>query len=908
MSRNDSTRVAGVCAMALSLMAMSWAGVSSPAFADEASASHTLLFEAEAVSPLLMGDWLVNYGYAQSSGEGMLWTTSSRPSEAMIVIDLPAAGVYHLWTRARDFTRHAPGSRRYQLLLDGQAAEKEAGDHGHDGWHWQRVGTMTLEAGRHLLSVRSVTAFARCDAILLTTSMLDPNTLSLRELAAYRKAPVEVGGRLLQEFPAMPPLRLEGLTEAARLENEHLRLIFMQGEDEQGQPRIVTRAEVFDGGQWSSVTRNNDEQVLFSLFSPTQNVSADTYFPSWESEHNSVVLRLEINGQTREVKNKESANPFLAGQASLWVPRSYARSGDEAVEVTYQDESGHKAIGRWELRPDRRDAVFTISFEAPQAGYYSVGFSGLRSWSADDVEQVLLPPTYQFQRLPDRPRMVTSTITTHPMVLVQTRSQDRSRPITVGLVADPSHLPFEWPTSDRAAYGFSPLNVASRVQPTIFNPVLGMTGSKRQAGEKVTACWRVLAMAGDWIDAQAYTSRHVFEVKDDRQPVDGSLTDAAVNMIKLIRNADASGWDDRLKGFYNIEAPSTVTHASPLTLVSAAILSEDEQLYVSRSLPTIEYLLSRPQFHFALDLPKEETRDWITERTIRLHVPNESYGTSVWQGLHDLLSRANPWIAELAMDNGEIRINSSYMPKWSEMLAAYRLTPSEELLRQIQHEADAFIKKEFESPHRKPLGLMPVYHYGFYPYWWALVDLYELTGQERYLDAARQGAYHTMAGQWAFPQHGQREQVIHPNGSFEASELMWYKGSQKYRLGWPRRPGDTPQKTVPAWEVSPVGLGFEQPSTFFRSGGAMHLILMSAWAPNLLRAAYQTGDDLPRVFARNSIIGRFANYPGYYINGFTDLVQSARYPYEGPDVTYIYYHHIPVQLAFTLDWLVTEAE
>src|SRR5690606_22160580 len=33
-----------------------------------------------------------------------------------------------------------------------------------------------------------------------------------------------------------------------------------------------------------------------------------------------------------------------------------------------------------------------------------------------------------------------------------------------------------------------------------------------------------------------------------------------------------------------------------------------------------------------------------------------------------------------------------------------------------------------------------------------------------------------------------------------------------------------------------------------------------------------------------------------------------RYPYDGPDVTSIYYHHIPCHLLFTLDWLVTDAQ
>lgn len=58
---------------------------------------------------------------------------------------------------------------------------------------------------------------------------------------------------------------------------------------------------------------------------------------------------------------------------------------------------------------------------------------------------------------------------------------------------------------------------------------------------------------------------------------------------------------------------------------------------------------------------------------------------------------------------------------------------------------------------------------------------------------------------------------------------------------------------------------------------------------------------------RNGVIGRFTNYPGYYATGYTDITLSPDFPYKGPDVSSIYYHHIPPHLAFTWDYLVSEA-
>lgn len=82
---------------------------------------------------------------------------------------------------------------------------------------------------------------------------------------------------------------------------------------------------------------------------------------------------------------------------------------------------------------------------------------------------------------------------------------------------------------------------------------------------------------------------------------------------------------------------------------------------------------------------------------------------------------------------------------------------------------------------------------------------------------------------------------------------------------------------------------------------------MSSWAPHLLRLYRHTGEDIYRTYARNAVIGRFGNYPGYYATGYTDITMSEDFPYKGPDVSSIYYHHIPPHLAFTWDYLVSEA-
>src|SRR5690606_20259201 len=174
--------------------------------------------------------------------------------------------------------------------------------------------------------------------------------------------------------------------------------------------------------------------------------------------------------------------------------------------------------------------------------------------------------------------------------------------------------------------------------------------------------------------------------------------------------------------------------------------------------------------------------------------------------------------------------------------------------------------------------------------------------------AAEKGAFQTIAGQWSHPFIPETI-TIHPGNEFRGNDHLWWRGTEKFRLGFPRKPGDTPEKRLPAWVVSNVGLSFEQPSTYYGGGtDFFQMIMMNNFAPHLLRVYEHTGRDIYKTYARNAIVGRWANYPGYYQRGYTDLMQDARYPYEGPDVTSTYYHHIPCHLLFTMDWLVTDAE
>ncbi|NQU44985.1 hypothetical protein HQ520_16995, partial [bacterium] len=359
------------------------------------------------------------------------------------------------------------------------------------------------------------------------------------------------------------------------------------------------------------------------------------------------------------------------------------------------------------------------------------------------------------------------------------------------------------------------------------------------------------------------------------------------------------------KGFWDIETPNMSKQAAPLAVISAAILTRDEGFYARRALPTIAFTLSRTR--------SDIIRGGVNRLGVPVHqqlnVPTLFYDANHWQGVDALLNALNPWLEEFIFPQGP-EAESIRGEAWSTHFAQWRYRPDPELLKQVTEEADAFVRTNFLERHEQPIPFSTFYNFNYTPYWYDLVGLYEVTGKKEYLEVAELGAFCNTAGQWSHPPIPNGEFIVNPGSRMPLTSVDndRHKGPIPFRVGFPPGPDAFPEKRVPAWQVSPNGLSLENPSTYFnaRRDTCMN-IMMSNFAPHQLRVYRHTGREILRTYARNAVIGRFANYPGYYLPDFTDLPHQPRYPYEGPDITEFYYHHIPPHLAFALDFLVEQA-
>lgn len=874
-------------------------------------AQNSYLLEAEDFQ--FKGGWTIE----QEGGKGYLnnqilrvLSTKTKAVDALTVMNIKHAGTYAVWVRATDFPNDRPGTRLFRLQVNEQPME-ESGRHGKPGLYWEKVGQVTLPAGDAIMRLNDSRGnFGRCDAIILSSvADFDPNTRPATTLVSYRIKPVAQQATPVK-YPVLPQVSTNPKTApTASIANGQVQLRFVPviGSNEK---RLAAKTAIKQQGRWTDMNEQLEDHKVYIIRSDNPQLGFGNFFPSWNGSVG--FTSFTNNGKTYSILETDNTlNPFLSGQLTEAIPVAAKQISKQTIEVDYTVGGEQLLKGWWTLTPGARHIAVKLQFKPSVNGYYSMGLAAFQSMAADSVTNIQLPPMFQYRRLSPQPILVPSGMMPQPMAIAETKTGNGLFSTFVSGVA-PAFKTSDWGSAYSSPFGFSIKNEVNRIQPVAFAPVMGLDDSRLTAGQTIQREFVMGAMAGGWNEVLEYVSDSIYKVKDYRTQHTTSLTEAAFNMIDLMKNDTASGWDTQLKGFYDIEAnPAvvpTVVHASPLTIIATAVLGRDEDFYINRALPTIEYTLSRSGFRWAKAVSGTPFNS--DKKSLQLSPFGSQFTTNYFEGLYQLLGAANPWLRDIALPEGKVRPTRGYsveVPVWTQELAAWRLTKEDKWLTAAKASADKYLATQVYGNLTKPLSRLPFYNAAFYAYWWDLTDLYEATKDKRYLQAADISAYYTLIGIRSYPQVKDTLQTIHPGSEYEGNTTMWWKGDKRYRLGFPRVKGDAPEKRVPQGLVSPVGLGFEQPFTYFDVAKTVRPVFMSSWAPHLLRLHQYSHKKIFETYARNAVIGRFTNYPGYYATGFTDITLRPDFPYKGPDVSSIYYHHIPPHLSFTLDYLVTEA-
>lgn len=880
--------------------------------ASSASQATTFLIEAERLE--MPGRWQITTG-TQTVRQFIAAEADPGQAPAVGAIELPHAGKWRLWVRSKDYPDDRPGTRHFTVRLGSARSATVFGKHGRrefDGWAWEDGGTFDLKAGPNLVVVgEKGTAFARCDALVLSDNL------------GYR--PEGVPWKLGKQAAKIVPLRFnqesqrtylpEPLREVkpvavATLQNEALRLAFHPATTASG-PAIALRAEIRHGQRWVPVNEDAGAESYRILFRPRASdpkLASSRVHPTWDLSL-SPIIEVQAGDATARTRLGPATAPWTSAQCTALRPVGVRQVDGTTVELTFAPLPVGQLTATWHLSGLQPATEITLSLKPAGPGHYSLGYHGPLAVAPRDTDFLLLPFMFHGHRFPEQPVTVLSAVTPTPLTLVNRGG------VSCALVGEPAGLPFEWPGASNSRYALGLRNETDQAQPLLYSPVLGQPGSVSD-GATIRGQFRLWLQRGDWYSAYRRIADEVFQLRDYRRPTTASLSDTALNLFDLLHNEKAAGWDARAKGPWNIESRNTVTQTSPLVYLSYYLLTGDEDFYRWFALPSLEFLMSRPGPHFAAE--REIGDNYYRHQPMR--GPGSFYGASTLASAFAMTHGRSAAFGGLCLaTNGQPRIThgGGHPQPFEDALALYRLTGERRWLDTAISGADQYIAAHLKQLPSRDLGVMPFVNVSFIPDWEGLLHVYEATGERRFLDAAAEGARWLLTTLWTQPLIPEGEMTIHPGGIYAHARHVWWMGDRLFRLGLYDGPSSTervalpptrlPEHRAPAWQVSNVGLGLEQPVTYTRRGSHAN-ILMSIWAPNLLRLVRLTQDPAFRTAARNATLGRFANYPGYYLDGFTDQCQRPDYPLAGPDVTSLYVHHIPPFAAYVLDYLFTDAE
>lgn len=860
----------------------------------------TCLVEAEAFQ--FKGKWTVEKSSA-CLGSAMLRVyqddRAQAQDDAMTVVNIPDEGTYHVWTRSQDFA-DSPRPRTYTLSVNG-VDMAPSGNHGIPAFMWEHVGDIDLKNKPTLLRLSdSGKYFGRCDAILLTQDPgLDPNTLSNTEIARWRRNPATMDYTTV----SAPALKADkeisaGYTTLASASNGNIRISFVRLPDD---GTIVCKTDIFSSGSWRRFagTAEDNRVALIKNTTTAPVLNHNQFYPAWD--RTTAVRTFTFEGKEYNVTvDGDNTNPFFTGTLSEARATAVTKTAANCIKVTYDCGDNTSLTAYWTVPENGSHIAVRFVLKAAADGFYTIALHAAKGISDDTASGVLMPPMFAGRRFPASPLTLFSSMTTQ--CISAASRQESYGEASAFVCADLDAFPSDWGSYDHSPLGLTLRNSRGLIQPVALAPLPGMPDSRVKAGKTVEARFITGITPGTWTDALEYASGNIFGVTDYRRPAGCSLTETIENIAGLIGNDTFSGWEPQHKGFWDIESDGnsapTVVHSAPLALIGAAAIMHDEELYEKRALPAIEYLLSRNGYRTRVNLP------------VPLDPMTSQFPTTAFEGIDRLSGNLNPWIAQIAMPDGAVRYENGYfstLQAFRQELAAYRLTDDESRLDRAAALAMSYAQ-EISSDKLPDMDAGNFYNSRMVPDWTPLLDIYRVTGDPKFLDAAVHGAAHTLAGIKTWPKTADGTQTVHPAGVYDGVTTIWWKGTERFRLGFPRKPGDAPEHEVEAWTVSPVGLGIEQPATYFlrSSGKTVRPVFMSSWAPRLMELAALSGNDIFDIYGRNAVIGRAAGYPGYYATGYTDITASERFPYEGPDVSSIYYHHIPAYLAMMQDCLVTE--
>lgn len=555
---------------------------------------------------------------------------------------------------------------------------------------------------------------------------------------------------------------------------------------------------------------------------------------------------------------------------------------DNQIEWFFDNGDGYTFSAFLDL-PDGKELPridYTLTPKGVEERYYSVGFTGTQPMNADELDWIFQPLIWEGKRFPDKSYLTEEARASIPAVFYNQNG------VTVGVCADPSMIPFRLSTIGNSNFGVLLRNAEGKAQPSVYAPIYGGEGSL--TAEPLEFTLRLFVKQGDFYECQKILAENLLKFHDYRENGLVSLNTAFDNFMDFIKGNDGENyiyWDENTKTYeYIQDKPGYGRQQTPVVPYSLALVTDDETLYKTRALPTMEYFLSRNYSMFKIEGDSYDTKYTMGGPLSGISAIN----INEWSVLESMFKGRTSIFKNVAKHLfGQTTIpdlNPATMTRETALLNAktnllnymgmYKSTGESRYLDTSKKIADEYIKYRIDM---QPIDSLDIYS-SFYTetgsIWYTLYDLYNITKEQKYLDAAIKGMKQYLAYVNMAP--------VVPDTDITVDG-----------------------ETVPAWRVSEAGLISE-------CGGTSHShrgIFLPFSAPYFMKAAEATGDNYWFNLAKAGIIGRFANYPGYTLrSNYTTKFEKPDYPlqsYTNYGNTAHMNHPVPMA-GMILDYLVSD--
>lgn len=596
------------------------------------------------------------------------------------------------------------------------------------------------------------------------------------------------------------------------------------------------------------------------------------------------ILRAKAEWRTAAICN--------AGEKTLITATAIRKKGDSAFFVF--PVSPDFKLTAYLLMKEKPYPSLHFSFKPAQPGYYSIGYTGAPAVAPEKAAGIWQPLIWQEKRIPDAAYCTPAFMATLPTTFVYDGAN------TIGVLAAPKEIPFQpLPTLPNSRFGVALVNEQHQLQPQLYAPLPGGYLSKMEPGQVFDFSCYLVTVPQPVNKAYEQLAREIFGFRDFRHNDIANLNTALDNMVDYSLSHYA-WFVDSLKGCaYSTDVPGAVKNVSSLNPLELALVRDDSVMFEKRAYPLMEFMMSREKFLFALDSTQK-----IQSPSRKLNGPIAPLSELL--ALYEVFGKKNPFYLSLAKQEylrSRIR-NMEYKEvgrNWINAMYLYRATDDQKYLKEATTGADKYLQQRIDQPQtgfNDPMQTGYFFWPTFTGRWIEFLQLYELTGNKRYLDAAQEGARNYTMFTWMCPAVPDSQITVNKGGK---APMYWYLRSKGHKQMY------YPEEQTPAWRLSEMGLTPESSGTATGHRG----IFMANYAPWMLRLGYYTRDSFLVQVAKSAIVGRYRNFPGYHINTErTTAYEKVDFPlheHKEQSVNSFHYNHILPMASMLLDYLVTDA-